>query len=343
MRIVYFLAIDPDFEIILSLKNREGKFAILGKNGSTMGANCNFQEKEGLHFTQDPFPKHNFLDIPEEYSNAGDSFFHILPVPFERSTSFLKGTKNGPAAILRASASVETFDEELEKETFRKGIHTRAPLILPEDPRKALGKIREEVEMILKAEKFPVLLGGEHTLTVGAVPAFLNPFPRLSLLHLDAHADYRDQYEGDPFSHACVMRRIDEFCSFVQVGIRALCTEEWKEIRRERVFPPSAFQGTQDPLPQILSLLSEDVYITLDLDVFDPAFCPGVGTPEPGGLSWFQILHVIREVCDQKRVVGFDVVELLPLRDSHASEVTAAKLIYRMLGYLSGGLPSPCV
>jgi len=269
-----------------------------------------------------------FLDIPQKSYDYDRSKFVVIPCPHEATTSYGRGTKNGPAAILRASQAVELFDEELGYEPFRKaGIATNKPL--------AVSRLPSAVSQVLKENKIPIILGGEHSLTPYAVKACAAKYPDLSVLQLDAHADLRDTFQGKKESHACALRRVLEICPAVQVGIRSLSAEEWEWAKKTGQDKKIHFATKLEIVDKIEDQLSRHVYITLDVDVFDPSVVRATGTPEPGGMFWPEVLDVLRGVCAAKKVIGFDVVELSPRRDDHASDFTIAKLIYKLAGYIT--------
>ncbi len=285
-------------------------------------------------------PKHNFLGI--DSSGAWEkSAVVVVPVPLEKTTTYLKGTAKGPSALLSASHQVELFDEELEKETYCQGIVTLSPLRVSKSQEKALSEIENTVEWLLQEKKWPLLIGGEHTLTVGAVQAFSRLYKNFSVLHLDAHADLRHSYEGSTYNHACVMARVKELCPFVSVGVRSLSVEEAEEIQEDHlsVFTMEKLRNTADWETLSISQLSDTVYVTLDLDVLDPSVLPTVGTPEPGGMGWVELLCYLRKVFQEKHVVGVDVVELCPRPGMEYGVFSAAKLVYRMIGYWYLALP----
>jgi len=287
-----------------------------------------------------PMPPENFGGLSEEHSRYETSRAVIFPVPLERTTSYEHGTRNGPSAILAASRNMELYDEELELEPYKEiGIHT-LPAIDTAD-----GTLEEVITEIFTAqlalledEKFTVALGGEHSLTPPLVSATAKKYKDLSVLQIDAHADLRDEYQGNPSSHACAMRRVVEVCPAVQVGIRSLSVEEAQAIPHLRTSVYWAKDIARAPLKswiaKVLNDLSPNVYLTIDLDGFDPAFVPATGTPEPGGLDWMQVTSLLRAVAEHKRIVGMDVVELLPQPGDHASDFLAAKLVYKCLGYI---------
>lgn len=279
----------------------------------------------------------NFCGLAPEFSDYGKSMFVVVPVPYDLTTTYQGGARRGPAAILDASANMELYDEELGKETYACGIHTRAAMepnaAGPAEMNKA---IEREIAPIVADGKIPVLLGGDHSVSLGAVKAVAGAWPELSVLHLDAHADLRDSYQGSPFSHACIGRRIAEFLPLVQVGIRSMSAPEAGFLKTSSVVSISAdaYKKT-DITKKIVGNLKKDVYITLDIDVFDPSIMPSTGTPEPGGLLWKDVLDIIREVSRTCNVLGFDIVELSPLPGIVAPDFLASKLIYRIMGYLT--------
>jgi len=265
--------------------------------------------------------------------------FVIIPVPYDLTSSWKAGSRHGPAAILEASAYLELYDEELRQETWRAGIATREALE-PDvrGPSYMIEEVQAEVASVLKEKKIPVLLGGEHSVTLGAVKAAKERYPSLSVLQLDAHADLRDSYQNSPLSHACVGRRIVELCSLVQVGVRSMSVEEARFIdeKTDLVLSLSSDETRIDGwIDRVCERLTEDVYISIDLDVFDPSIIPATGTPEPGGMGWLEVLDLVHAIAAVKSIRGFDVVELCPLPGVAASDFTAAKLVYRVMGYIA--------
>jgi agmatinase len=287
-----------------------------------------------------PVTPDNFGGLAEEDSRYETARAVIFPVPLERTTTYEHGTRNGPAAIIAASRNMELYDEELERETYKEiGIHT-LPAIDTMD-----GTLDEVITELFTAQlalledgKFPAALGGEHSLTPPLVSAVAKKYKDLSVLQIDAHADLRNEYQGNPASHACAMRRVLEVCPAVQVGIRSLSEEEAKAIphlHTKVYFAKDIVRAPMKPwIAKVLADLTPRVYLTVDLDGFDPSIVPATGTPEPGGLDWHQVTSLIRAVADHKKIVGMDVVELLPQPGDHASDFLAAKLIYKTLGYI---------
>ncbi len=283
----------------------------------------------------------NFGGLNEEYSNIKRAKIVVLPVPYERTTSYKKGTANGPRSIIDASTYMEIFDDELNQETFRVGIHTMDELNINDLPPEEINKkVGEAVKEIIKAGKFPVILGGEHSISAGLVAVFKESYEDLSVLYLDAHYDLRNEFDDTKFSHACVARRISEIAPVVEVGVRSMSKEE-KDFLNDlpkgtKVDIISVYDILDDAMwnDRVNRLLSKNVYISIDLDVFDPALMPAVGTPEPGGIGWYEFLELMHGVIMDKNIVGMDVVELCPIKDQPASDFFAAKMIYRLLGYM---------
>lgn len=254
--------------------------------------------------------------------------FVIVPCPHEATTSYGHGTRKGPAAILRALREVELFDEELGYEPCRKSpacIEKPIPVT----------RLESTVAKILQDDKIPVVLGGEHSITPFAVKAVAEKYKNLSVLQLDAHADLRDSYRGSRNSHACAMRRVLEICPAVQVGIRSISIEEWEWANKTGQINKIHFAEKLEVVDKIENQLHKNVYITIDVDVFDPSVIPATGTPEPGGMFWYEVLDVLKGVCATKNVIGFDVVELAPRKGDNAPDFTVAKLIYKLMGFLS--------
>ena len=281
-----------------------------------------------------------FGDIDEDYSNFKKSKVVIVQVPYEKTTTYVKGTKAGPAAIIEASGNMELFDDELNQEAYKIGIHTvEIPGIADAGPEDMVKKVHDATDDLLKLSKFPVILGGEHSVSVGAVGAMKKSYPNVSVLQLDAHYDLRDEYLGSKYNHACAARRISEICPLVQAGLRSLSKEEKDFLNTKsngNIKTVNVYDILEKPLwkDYVINGLSENVYITIDLDVFDPSLMPAVGTPEPGGIGWYELIDLLKETAKDKKIVGFDVVELCPIENHIMSNFLAAKLVYRLLGYI---------
>lgn len=287
-----------------------------------------------------PMPPDNFGGLPEEHSRYETSRAVIFPVPLERTTTYEHGTRNGPAAILAASRQIELYDEELELEPYKEiGIHTLPPIDTMDGTfDDVITELFTAQCALLDDDKFPVALGGEHSLTPPLVSAMAKKYKNLSVLQIDAHANLRDEYQGNPSSHDCAMRRVVEVCPAVQVGIRSLSVEEAQAIPHLRTKIYWAKDIVRAPLKswiaKVLSDLNPNVYLTIDLDGFDPSIVPATGAPEPGGLDWHQVTSLLRAVAGHKKIVGMDVVELLPQPGDHASDFLAARLVYKCLAYI---------
>ncbi|MCX7832784.1 MAG: agmatinase [Ignavibacteria bacterium] len=288
--------------------------------------------------------KRNFLGIEEKFSNYKNSFIAILPVPFEQTTSYGKGTEKGPNAILDASHYVEFFDEETQKEIcFDRGITTLVSLNFKNNNIKtALNKIYKSVLQILTDKKFVVTLGGEHTISISTIKAHLDYYSHnFSILHFDAHSDLRDSYEGTKYSHACFMARVLEFTNKItQVGIRAQCKEEYLLIKEKNINTFYAYnlkngRYGKNWIDKIIDTLDEKVYITFDVDFLDPSIMPSTGTPEPGGFLWEETLQIMKALSKKRKVIGFDIVELAPKKNLKFPDFLTAKLIYKMLNYFN--------
>jgi len=279
------------------------------------------------------YPRRIFAGIPEQYADFETSRVVILPIPYDSTSDWRTGSKDGPMAIIDASEYLELYDLELERETYLCGIHTM-PELQPSmsGPEETVNRVYKVASDLVRKGKFVVMLGGEHSLTLGMVKALVEKFPRLSVLQLDAHADLRHEYQGTEYSHACVMRRVLEYCPIVQVGIRSLSLEERQFLDQNEMRPFFA-PLEQASTGKILSALSDEVYITIDLDVLDPAIMSAVGTPEPGGMGWYELLSLLRQVAEQKTIVGFDLVELCPREGPASCAFLAAKLAYKLIGF----------
>jgi agmatinase len=275
----------------------------------------------------------NYGGLSEEYTQYNSSDIIIIPVPYDGTSTWIKGADKGPEAILEASANMELYDIETDSEVYLKGIHTTSPVTTEGLPEDLAPLVKTKVFSVFRDKKFPVVIGGEHSVSIGAIQAAAKAYDDLTILQIDAHADLRDSYEGTDYNHACVMARAKELAPIVQVGIRSMSVEEKENMEYERVFFAKDICGGKPWMEKALSLLSRNVYITIDLDVFDPAYVPATGTPEPGGLSYYSVLDFLRKVNKKTNIIGFDVVELCPAGEVKASDFLATKLIYQLLSY----------
>ena len=281
----------------------------------------------------------NFLGLEDRYSAYDAARFAVLPIPYDSTTSYQPGTRNGPTAIITASQHVEWHDEELETQVYKVGIATLDP-VEPNmaGPAAMHEDIFKTARRVVRDGKFLFALGGEHSISSALVRAAMTRHKKLSVLQIDAHCDLRDAFHGTPYSHACVMRRIVEMgASIVPVGIRAISSEEHRFVKRRHIVPITAqdCRLKEDWLDRALNALRDDaVYVTIDIDGFDPAYAPGTGTPEPGGLDWYQVTGLLRLVAARKRIVGADIVEVMPVPGQVVTESMAARLAYKLMGYV---------
>ena len=295
-----------------------------------------------------PWTPSNFLALPPDQCDLENSRAVLIPVPYDSTTSFRGGSREGPAAMIEASGALEDYDLELDLDVSLLGIHT-APLLEPHlgSPELMVQRVREAVAGYMRPDRIVGVLGGEHSISAGAVQAHLEQYPELSVLYLDAHADLRDEYLGTQWGHASGARRIHAWCPLVLVGVRCISGEERDYLRLQ---PDTAdapaisafFWPVEDEAAltrEVISKLSDQVYVSVDLDVFDPSVMAAVGTPEPGGMSWSQVTGLLRAVAESRRIVGFDVCELAPREGPMACTYTAAKLVYKLIAYAS--CPSP--
>lgn len=280
----------------------------------------------------------NFLGLSAKISDYRKARYAVLPIPYDSTVSFQTGTRGGPRAIISASQQVELFDEEYGKEFTAAGIATLDP-VAPEmaGPKEMHEAIHEAARQVIGAGKFLIGLGGEHSITSALVRAVLRKYKKLSVLQIDAHADLRYSYEGTPYSHASVMRRVMEMgIPFVGVGIRNYSLEEHRLMQRKKLAPISVRETRMnvDWIEQAVERLTGHVFVTIDIDGFDPAYAPGTGTPEPGGLDWFQVTDLLKATAMYRQIVAADVVEVLPLPGTAQTEFLAAKLVYKLIAHV---------
>ncbi len=300
----------------------------------------------------------SFAGVAGEPGQKSPARYSILPVPFDLTASYVKGASRGPAAIIEASTHMELYDEELGCEPYKAGIETLPALEPRDDSADMIAAVQVAAGEVLLRGGIPVLIGGEHSVTLGMVRALIDRYPALSVLQLDAHADMRDSYEASPYNHACVARRISELCPVVQAGVRSLSAEEAGFLKTGRVPGSGRATGSAgtgiktyyaagvggkadwtnaDLLARIVGDLTQEVFVTIDIDVFDPSIMPATGTPEPGGLGWYEVLGLLRAVASKRKVVGFDLVELCPQPGNVAPDFMAARLVYKMIAYIEAG------
>lgn len=275
-----------------------------------------------------------FGGLPPLYSDKNTAKVVVVPIPYDATSTWIRGSAAGPSALIEASANMELYDIETDSEVYKQGIFTDVPVTGNNNPGVMVDETRQRICGWLSKGKYVVTLGGEHSVSIGAIRAYRDNFPGLCVLQLDAHTDLRQEYEGSVFNHACVMARIRELLPVTQAGIRSMDICEKEFVDPGRIFyMEEMLQGTAW-IQKVVDTLDRDVYLTFDLDVLDPSIMPSTGTPEPGGMDWYAALGLIREVVRQRNLVGFDIVELCPDEHNKAPDFLAAKLLYKILSYI---------
>jgi agmatinase len=279
----------------------------------------------------------NFLGLEPQFSDYDNAKTVVIPAPLEQSTSYQQGTKNGPQAVIHASGQVETYDIELQKDCHLNGIHTTDALNFNgKTAEQACNLLYEKSRQVLNDDKWPIMLGGEHSISYGLFKALFEKYPNLSIFHIDAHTDMREAYEGNPYSHASVMYLMRKSCTkTVHIGIRSMCEEEALYVKTHKVPVYYDYQTQKTGLntKEILSHLTDQVYVTVDVDGLSPTLVPTTGTPEPGGLGYYETLQILREIFKSREVVGMDFVEMMPIKNIVHGDFAVAKLIYKCIGY----------
>lgn len=274
----------------------------------------------------------NYAGIPDEFSQMEKAAVVLIPVPFDGTSTWGKGADKGPDAFLEASENMELYDIETGTEVYRQGIYL-APPITGDKPEAVVNAVHDQVKDYIMRNKFVTLFGGEHSLSIGSIRAFNECFDDLTVLQIDAHADLRKTYEGTPYNHACAVHEAAQTTNLVQVGIRSMDAIEKTYMDTEKVFFAHEMAADEFWMDKVIELLTDNVFITFDLDALDPSIMPSTGTPEPGGLFWYETLEFLLRVFEEKNVVGFDIVELCPNPADRSSDFLAAKLYYKMLSY----------
>ncbi|OHD64578.1 MAG: agmatinase [Spirochaetes bacterium RBG_13_51_14] len=278
--------------------------------------------------------KLGYGDVPEGFDRYENAKIVMVPVPYDGTSTWLKGADKGPAAIIEASRNMYLYDIETDSEVYTWGIFTDEAVREKKTPGTMVDAVKARVATHLVSNKFVVTLGGEHSVSIGSVRAHAEAYRNLSVLQLDAHADLQQEFNGSRYNHACVMARVREVCPVVQVGIRSMDSGEMAAVDPERLFFAERIRGDPDWMERAASLLTDRVYVTIDVDAFDISIMPATGTPEPGGLLWYDVLEFLRRITEDRQVVGFDVVELCPNRYSKHCDFLAAKLVYKLLSYI---------
>ena len=277
--------------------------------------------------------KLNYCDLLKLNSRLENSKIVVIPVPYDETSTWIKGADKGPEAIIEASANMELYDIETDSEVCLKGIYTDEPVKEKSSPEKMVGAVEKRVSRHLNNKKFTIVFGGEHSVSLGAIKAHAKNNKDMCVLQLDAHSDLKDEYDGSKYNHTCVMARVKEICPIVQVGIRSMDSSEKDNMDKNNVFFAKDIVDNKKWIDKVISKLSKNVYLTIDLDVFDPSIMPSTGTPEPGGLLWYDVLALLKKVIEKKNLVGFDVAELCPNEQNKAPDFLAAKLIYKILSF----------
>lgn len=283
-----------------------------------------------------------YFDVPDAKADPKTAASVIIPVPYDGTSTWKKGADRAPEAVLEASQHIELFDVAIEAEPWQRGIAALEPITWDGRPEGLADELDPIVFDLIRSDKVPVIIGGDHSVSIGAIRGAARAVPGLSVLQIDAHADTRESYAGSAFNHACVMARAREWCPVVQVGIRAVDASERPGLDPDRTVYAHQVNGSDSEaswIDRAVSHLGDAVYVTVDVDGFDPSVVPATGTPEPGGLDWYQVNELLRRVARARTIVAFDVVELLPTPGQWASDFLVAKLIYRMLGLIGAHHP----
>lgn len=275
--------------------------------------------------------KNNYAGIPDKYARLDDAHVVLIPVPYDGTSTWQKGADKGPEAFLHASENMELFDIETRSEPYRKGVYLAPPITENSSPEKMVETVHRITKNYIKQEKFVTLFGGEHSISIGSIRAFNDCFDDLTVVQIDAHADLRKEYEGSACNHACAVYEASQHTNLIQVGIRSMDIEELKNMdETQTYFAHDLYEGWME---DAVAQMTQNVFLTIDLDAFDPSILPSTGTPEPGGLFWYETLDFLKMIFEKKNVVGFDIMELCPNPDEKSSDFLAAKLYYKLLAY----------
>lgn len=277
--------------------------------------------------------KKTYAGIEDQYSKLDNAKIVLIPVPYDGTSTWQKGADKGPEAFLEASENMELYDIETQTEVYKQGVFLADAVTENTSPEAMVKVVHQAVKGYIKKNKFVTTFGGEHSISIGTIRAFNECFDNITVLQLDAHADLRKSYQGSKCNHACALYEASQTTNLIQVGIRSMDVIETTVMDEEKTY--FAHEMTEDDswVDSVIDQMTENVYITIDLDVFDPSICPSTGTPEPGGLLWYETLDFLRQVFEEKNVIGFDIVELCPNPNEKASDFLAAKLYYKLLSY----------
>ncbi|WP_291962364.1 agmatinase [Maribacter sp.] len=279
----------------------------------------------------------NYAGISDEFAQLEKSKIILIPVPYDGTSTWGKGADKGPEAFLEASENMELYDIETDSEVYKQGIHLTEPITENSSPEAMVNEVHNITKDFIKRNKFVTLFGGEHSISIGSIRAFNECFDNLTVLQIDAHADLRESYEGTKYNHACAVYEASQTTNLVQVGIRSMDVIEKTVMDEEKTFFAHDMVADEYWSDKVIEAMTDNVFITLDLDAFDPSIMPSTGTPEPGGLLWYETLEFLKQVFEDKNVVGFDIVELCPNKNDKSSDFLAAKLYYKMLSYKFAG------
>ena len=274
-----------------------------------------------------------YAGIPEEYAKLETSKIVLIPVPYDGTSTWQKGADKGPKAFMEASENMELYDIETDSEVYKNGIYLAEPVTLNATPEAMVDAVHQETKKYIKKNKFVTIIGGEHSVSIGTIRAFNEVFQNLTVLHIDAHADLRKSYEGSTCNHACAVYEASQKTNLIQVGVRSMDIQEKTVMDFDKTYFAHEMATDDSWVDSAIDQMTDNVFITFDLDAFDPSLLPSTGTPEPGGLFWYETLEFLKEVFLEKNVVGFDIVELCPNENEKSSDFLAAKLYYKMLSY----------
>ena len=274
-----------------------------------------------------------YAGIPEEYAKLEHAKIVLIPVPYDGTSTWQKGADNGPKAFLEASENMELYDIETDSEVYKNGIYLTESITVNATPEAMADAVHQETKSYIKKNKFVTIFGGEHSISIGTIRAFNEMFSNLTVLHIDAHADLRKSYEGSSCNHACAVYEASQNSNLIQVGIRSMDIKEKSVMDLDKTYFAHDMAIDDSWMDSAIDQMTDNVFITFDLDAFDPSILPSTGTPEPGGLLWYETLDFLKQVFADKNVVGFDIVELCPNDVDKASDFLAAKLYYKMLSY----------
>lgn len=277
--------------------------------------------------------KKNFAGIPDEYATSNKSKIVLIPVPYDGTSTWQKGANKGPQAFLEASENMELYDIETDFEVYKQGIYLANPVTENSSPEEMVKAVHQVTKEYIIKNKFVTLFGGEHSISIGSIRAFNECYNNLTVLHIDAHADLRPEYKGSKYNHACAVYEANQTTNLIQVGIRSMDSIEKTIMDKDKVFFAHEMIANEYWMDEVIELCTDNVFISFDLDALDPSIFPATGTPEPGGLFWYETLDFLQRVFHEKNVVGFDLVELCPSETSKNSDFLAAKLYYKMLSY----------